>query len=64
MDPRIIVDYAAQDDAAKMREALYAAIYDKVHSHIEEKKQEIARSLVGQQPEVEEPEVEQETSEE
>ena len=53
---REIIDYAEQDDAAKMREALYAAIYDKVHQHIEDKKQEISRSLVGQgEEEVETP---------
>lgn len=47
MTTRSIIDYAAEDDALGMREALYAEIMDRVQNHIEIKKQEIAHSLVG-----------------
>jgi hypothetical protein len=49
MNTRAIIDYAIQDDAAAMRDALYAEIQDRVHSHIEMKKQEIAHGLVTQE---------------
>lgn len=51
MNTRAIIDYAIQDDAAAMRDALYAEIQDRVHSHIETKKQEIAQGLVTTQEE-------------
>lgn len=51
MNTRAIIDYAIQDDAAAMRDALYAEIQDRVHSHIEMKKQEIAQGLVTTQEE-------------
>lgn len=51
MTTRAIIDYAIQDDAAAMRDALYAEIQDRVHSHIEMKKQEIAQGLVTTQEE-------------
>jgi len=54
MNPREIVDFAQNDDANELRKALYANIYDRVAQHLEAKKQEIARNLVGQQ-EVETP---------
>jgi len=43
---RQLIDYAAADDAVNFRSSLYAAIHDKVTAHIENKKQEIASSLV------------------
>jgi len=54
MDTRKIIDYMQADDAAKAREALYAAIHDRVHEHLAAKKEEIARNLVGQEEVVEE----------
>jgi hypothetical protein len=52
-DPRKIIDYAMDGEASKMRDELYSTIYDKVNAHIEVKKQEIARGLVGQYEEPE-----------
>ena len=45
---RQIVDYAYEDEAKEVRDSLYSAIHDKVMSHIETKKQEIAQGLIGQ----------------
>jgi|LakMenEpi03Aug12_release.lakeMendotaPanAssembly.Ray.scaffolds.fasta_scaffold01836_15 hypothetical protein len=53
MNTRAIIDYAIQDDAAAMRDALYAEIQDRVHSHIEAKKQEIAHGLINQEEDYE-----------
>ena len=47
MDARQIIDFAADDNAKDMREALYASIYDRVTNAIEAQKQEIAHSLMG-----------------
>lgn len=47
MDTRQIIDYAADDNAKEMREALYASIYDRVANAMETKKQELAHTLVG-----------------
>lgn len=57
---RQIIDFAQDDNGVEFRNALYSAIHDKVTSHIEAKKQEIAHSLISPQQEVE---VEQEVSE-
>jgi len=54
-DTRQIIDYAAQDNAKEMRDALYADIHDRVMDHIDMKKQEIAMNLI-RQPEQEEQE--------
>jgi len=54
MDARQIIDYAANEQGAEMRAALYANIADKVSAHIEAKKQEIAQSLIAQPQETEE----------
>jgi len=67
MDPRQIIDYAQQDNGVEFRNALYASIHDKVASHIEAKKQEIAQNLISPQDEVEQDETieqEQEVSQE
>ena len=48
MDARQIIDFAANEQGAEMRAALYANIADKVSAHIEAKKQEIAHNLVAQ----------------
>jgi hypothetical protein len=54
-DTRQIIDYASQDNAKEMRDALYADIHDRVMNHIDMKKQEIAMNLI-RQPEQEEQE--------
>lgn len=41
------VEHAFNDNASEMRDALYAAIQDKVSSALETKKVEIAQSLVA-----------------
>lgn len=52
-DTRQIIDYAAQDNAKEMRDALYVDIHDRVMGHIDMKKQEIAMNLIKQPEEVE-----------
>jgi hypothetical protein len=49
MNTRAIIDYAIQDDASAMRDALYSEIQDRVHAHLEMKKQEIAGNLIAQE---------------
>jgi hypothetical protein len=44
---KAIIDFAADDKGAEMRDALYSAIQDKVMAHIEAKKQEIAQNLIA-----------------
>lgn len=44
-----LIDYAYNDNGTEFRDALYSAIHDKVATHIEAKKQEIASGLMGQQ---------------
>ena len=58
---RAIIDYAAQDNATAMRDAMYATLQERVMAHIEAKKQEVAMSLINPQQEVED-EVEDETA--
>ena len=53
MDTRPIIDYAQDDNGVEFRNALYASIHDRVASHIEAKKQEIAHNLIAPQGEVE-----------
>lgn len=62
MDTRSIIDYAQDDNGVEFRNALYASIHDRVASHIEAKKQEIAQNLIAPQAEEEQEEeqVEQE----
>jgi len=50
---RAIIDYAAQDNATSMRDAMYSAIQDKVMAHIEAKKQEVALNLISNPKEAE-----------
>jgi len=45
---RTVVDYAFQDDAVKMRDALYNEINDKIFDAIEQRKQQLAQNLVKQ----------------
>jgi hypothetical protein len=50
---KAIVDYAQNDEAKEMRDALYSAIQDKVTAHIEAKKQEIAQTILSNpEPEI------------
>lgn len=44
---RAIIDYATQDNATAMRDAMYAALQDRVMAHIEAKKQEVALNLIS-----------------
>jgi hypothetical protein len=44
---KAIIDFAADDNGAEMRNALYSAIQDKVMAHIDAKKQEIAQNLIS-----------------
>jgi len=59
MDTRPIIDYAQDDNGVEFRNALYASIHDRVASHIEAKKQEIAQNLISPQAEVEQEQEEQ-----
>jgi hypothetical protein len=43
---RAVVDYAYDDNASEMRNALYAAIHDKVSAHLAAHKQSIAQNLI------------------
>lgn len=45
---RAIIDYAADDNGKEMRDALYANIHDRVTAHLENQKQEIAKTLIVQ----------------
>lgn len=45
-DTRQIIDYAADDNGAEMRDALYASIHDRVTAHLETMKQSIAKNLI------------------
>lgn len=44
---RAIIDYATQDNATAMRDAIYATLQDRVMAHIEAKKQEVALNLIS-----------------
>jgi hypothetical protein len=44
---RQIIDYAAEDDGTKMREALYNDIANRVNAHMDSYKQEIAKNLIA-----------------
>jgi len=48
-----LIDYAYQDNGTEFRKELYSAIHDKVAAAIENKKQEIASSFMGQHESVE-----------
>ena len=51
MDTRAIIDYAMNDDAKAMRDALYASIHDRVNAHIQAQKQVIAQSIFPEEME-------------
>lgn len=63
---KAVVDYAFTDNATQMRDALYNEINDKIFGALEQRKQELARSLISpehQEVEAEEQEVVQEPEE-
>ena len=49
---KAIVDYAEDDNAKEMRDALYSAIQDRVMAHIDAQKQEIAKNLLNPQVDI------------
>jgi hypothetical protein len=61
MDTRAIIDYAMNDDAKAMRDALYASIHDRVNAHIQAQKQEIAQSIFPEEVEEEYEEIDEAT---
>jgi len=44
---RAIIDYAYDDNGKEMRDAVYAAVHDKVMAHIEAHKKDIAQNLIS-----------------
>lgn len=63
MDTRQIIDYAMDDNAKEMREALYASIYDRVAAAFEQKRIEVAGSMLGMPLSTEETVVEEKEKE-
>ena len=59
MDTRAIIDYAMNDDAKAMRDALYASIHDRVNAHIQAQKQEVAQNIFPEEAEETEEEYEE-----
>jgi hypothetical protein len=49
MTTKAIIDYAYDEDGAAFREALYTDIQQRVHAHLDAKRQEIAHNLVAQE---------------
>jgi hypothetical protein len=49
-DTRQIIDYAFDEDAKGVREAMYASLHDRIMDSIEAKKQEVGANLVGGMP--------------
>ncbi len=45
MTTRQIIDYAAEDNAKEMRDALYADIHDRVMNHLGAAKQAVAQNM-------------------
>jgi len=50
IDTRQIIDYAFEEDAKGVREAMYASLHDRIMDSIEAKKQEVGANLVGGMP--------------
>ena len=59
MDTRAIIDYAMNDDAKAMRDALYASIHDRVNAHIQAQKQEVAQNIFPEEVEEEYEEIDE-----
>jgi hypothetical protein len=49
MNTKAIIDFAQDEDGSAFREALYTEIQQRVHAHIDAKRQEIAQNLIAQQ---------------
>ncbi len=50
---RSIVDYADEDEAKEMRDALYSELQNRVMAHIEAHKKVVASNMFGTQSETE-----------
>jgi hypothetical protein len=50
-DTRQIIDYAVQDNAKEMRDALYSDIHDRVMNHLDAAKQAVAQNIFAQEEE-------------
>jgi hypothetical protein len=48
MNTKAIIDFAQDEDGAAFRETLYSEIQQRVHAHIDAKRQEIAHNLIAQ----------------
>ena len=59
MDTRTIIDYAMNDDAKAMRDALYASIHDRVNAHIQAQKQIVAQNIFPEEVEEEYEEIDE-----
>jgi hypothetical protein len=62
MDTRQIIDYAVNDNAKEMRDALYASIHDRVTAHLDAAKQAVAQNMFAPE-ETEEVQPEENTGE-
>lgn len=62
MDTRQIVDYAINDNAKEMRDALYSSIHDRVTAHLDAAKQAVAQNMFAPE-ETEEVQPEENTDE-
>lgn len=49
MTTRQIIDYAVNDNAKEMRDALYADIHDRVMNHLDAAKQAVAQNMFAQE---------------
>jgi len=61
-DTRQIIDYAVQDNAKEMRDALYSDIHDRVMNHLDAAKQAVAQNMFAPE-ETEEDQPEENTGE-
>lgn len=59
MDTRQIIDYADDGNAVEFRNALYAAIHDKVTAHVDAAKQAVAQHMFAKEEEQEESETQE-----
>ena len=62
MTTRQIIDYAVNDNAKEMRDALYANIHDRVMNHLDAAKQAVAQNMFAPE-EAEETQPEENTGE-
>ena len=62
-DTRKIIDYAMDEDAVGVREAMYSQLHDRVMAAIDAKKQEVGATLMGMPIATEETNLDDEASE-